>query len=374
MDKQALTSPICAKMNPSRQFLVGKHRDYLKRLSIYRSRHERDLHKDAIIAACQSHLDDIACMLHVKCSVLSSKSFAIWHLFHRVDEYFYLLMNEAELKAQGWELLQGLKISPISLQTKTDWIVKIQETMNKLDDPKQSPTPDERLRLLSETSQILNSAAYIHNDCVDNLFWDYWCRKLFSLIYIAGLLVAILLLFMLYYHSKFTLCASTALLIGAVGGLLSGIMTSQIDSIPYGQFWVNLFYHAIVRPLQGAIAALMVFWMLQSQYLVKIEPPLQPGRVIFNSTSSCRVEMPVTTSPKSVASSFQNKTSSGKSTATETKSDPLLVLKAAPGMQVYLYMLVLLIAGFSGDKALRYVSDKVSSRLFAEAEKTKEAK
>lgn len=371
MDELIPPNPLCAKMNASRQFLFGKYRDYRARLDIYRSRHSDTEGRTAIVNACQSHLDDINCLLHTKCSFWANKSFLIWHLFHRVDEYFYLLMNQAELKAQGWELLQGLRISPISSQTKADWMAKIQETIKKLDTLTESDQP----KVCQEAAQILNCAAYIHNDCVDNLFWDYWCRKLFVLIYVAGLIGLIALLFMLYYHSAFTFCAATAMLIGAGGGMVSGIMTSNIDTIPYGQFWVNTCYQAFVRPLQGAIAALMVFWMLQSQYLVRIDPPLQPGQIIFSCTSSGRIELPVTTSPRSIAATFSAPTSSKSgSRPPATKNDPLLVLNSAPGMQVYLYMLVLLIAGFSGDKALRYVSDKVSNRLFADAEKTKESK
>lgn len=48
--------------------------------------------------------------------------------------------------------------------------------------------------------------------------------------------------------------------------------------------------------------------------------------------------------------------------------------RSAKGVQIYLYLLVLLIAGFSGDKMLRTVTEKVSNKLFAEAEKTKDGK
>jgi hypothetical protein len=56
------------------------------------------------------------------------------------------------------------------------------------------------------------------------------------------------------------------------------------------------------------------------------------------------------------------------------KKDPILDLKAPPGKQIYLYLLVLFVAGFMGDKILKFLSDKVTSRLFSEAEKTKEPK
>ncbi|WP_243371634.1 hypothetical protein [Geotalea sp. SG265] len=364
LSRGALTNRIYPiinkKMNPSRQYLVGKQRDYQRRLNGFKARWVQNSEKMTVIDSCQSHLDDIECMLNVKCKKIYKKTFTIWHLFHRIDEYFFLLMNEAELKANGWELLQGLKISPVTQQAKTEWIVKLQEMLKKLDVPNPSP------RDVSEAAQLFSSAAYIHNDCVDNLFWDYWCRKFFSLIYTIGLLAALIIFVFLYYHTNFLLCSFTAALLGAMGGLLSGIMTTQIESIPYGQFWVSIFYHSMVRPIQGAIAAVIFFWMLQSQYMIKIDPPLSPGKVVFTGSSTCRIEMPAVMSPRSGPAVFRN--------MSNPKQDPLLVLKAAPGMQLYLYMLVLLIAGFSGDKVLRYVSDKVSGRLFAEAEKTKEAK
>jgi len=297
----AENSIICKKMNPSRQYLIGKQRDYRMRLDQYRVRWGGNPEKMAIISACQSHLDDIDLMLGDNCAKRFKKTFTIWHLFHRIDEYFYLLMNGSELKAQGWELVQGLKISPISLQTKTDWIVKIQEMLKKFDGPDAATERD-----VNEAAQILTAASYIHNDCIDNLFWDYWCRKFFALIYTASLLVLLSLFIGLYCYAKIALSACSALLIGAIGGLVSGIMTGQIESIPYGQFWVSTIYQALVRPIQGAIAALMVFWMLQSQYMVKIEPPLMPGRVVFTCSSSSRIELPVSCSPPSVVSNFGN--------------------------------------------------------------------
>jgi hypothetical protein len=51
----------------------------------------------------------------------------------------------------------------------------------------------------------------------------------------------------------------------------------------------------------------------------------------------------------------------------------LIVLNALPGQQIYLYFLVLLLAGFSGDKMLKTIADKTFAKLFAEAEKTKSA-
>jgi hypothetical protein len=52
----------------------------------------------------------------------------------------------------------------------------------------------------------------------------------------------------------------------------------------------------------------------------------------------------------------------------------LLTLKAKKGKQNYLYLLVLLFAGFAGDKLLKTIADRATTKLIAQAEKTKEAK
>lgn len=361
MSQESPKSIIQKRCNPSRQYLVGKLRDYRSRLDLYAVRWQNDVEKKLIVASCISHMDDIDTMMQEDGAQWFKKSFSVWHLFHRVDENFYLLMVRPELKAQAWELIQGLKISPIVQQTKADWIIRLQEVLKKLEDPNINDTD-----IVPDAAQLLNSAAYIHNDCVDNLFWDYWCRKFFALAYTFSLLCVLLVFLKLYLSSHIIFCTQTAIILGAMGGLGSGILTTQIESIPYGQFWVSTLYHIFVRPIQGAVAALMVFWMLQSQYLIKIDPALAPGRTVFTCTSSARVELPVVCSPPSTSATFRNVSGS--------KQDPLLVLKAAPGMQVYLYMLVLLIAGFSGDKVLRFVTDKVTGKLFADAEKTKDGK
>ena len=50
----------------------------------------------------------------------------------------------------------------------------------------------------------------------------------------------------------------------------------------------------------------------------------------------------------------------------------LVTLTAREGRQSYLYLLVLLFAGFAGDKLLKTIADRVTTKLIARAEKTKE--
>ena len=390
MENQGPPSIIKRKYNPSRHYLVAKLCDYGARLEVFEAhwKNLQDNEKLKIVDSCKSLLKDIEAMLE-KRRFLHFNTFSIWHLFHRVDENFYLLMPVAELKAYAWELTQALKLSPIPQTTKTDWSSKLMEVYKKLEaqTPKDEKPKDDKVdkfSLLSQYSPLLSqyfgnvpkedkpkddknfdheteearrmikAAAYINNDCIDNLFWDYWCRKLFVLIY-AGLVLISSVVALLFVHGSFILCDWSACFLGAMGGLGSGILSAQIENIPYGQFWTNVCAYALARPLQGAIAALMVFWMLQSQYLIKIDPPLAPGQITFTCSTS-----------SSKQAAFRNVTSN--------KQDPLVTLKAAPGMQVYLYMLVLYAAGFCGDKLMRNIAGSVINKLFAGAEKTKESK
>ena len=126
---------------------------------------------------------------------------------------------------------------------------------------------------------------------------------------------------------------------------------------------------------------MMPFWLLQSQYLIAIEPPLKPGTKIIQCVSGFPCEVPVHVDVPSRGSvkvlSAEGMSPAGfTSIAAVEKAEntQIVTLKAAKGMEIYLYLLVLLISGFSGDKVLKTVTDKVSNKLFAEAEKTKDGK
>jgi len=104
--------------------------------------------------------------------------------------------------------------------------------------------------------------------------------------------------------------------------------------------------------------------MLQSQYLIKVSPPLSRTSAAF-SCYSCPQTMSQTVKTAAGGQSDENK---------NANSNTLIILNAAMGKEIYLYLLILLMAGFSGDKILKTVSDKTFAKLYADADKTKEAK
>lgn len=365
------------RVNPSRQYMLGKLFDYQKRLELLEAYPNKADGGWAVkVAACKDYLIAIEEAITAKGFFGKQKSFTAWHLFHRFDETLYLLMSAPELKAQTVEFVQGLKRSNMSQSFITEWSAKLEEGLKNLSAAHAGE------KECAELAFMLNSAAYLNNDYVDNLFWDIWCKKFVSLIHTISLLIAIVILLgFTYFNQGISVCVFTVLLIGAMGGLGSGILTAQPVSIAYGHFWGVLSYHALVRPLQGAIAAMMTFWLLQSQYLIAIEPPLTPGTKIIQCVSGfpCEVPVEVDVPERGTVQIFAEGGMSPTGFTSialkkEGDNNQTVTLKAAEGMQIYLYLLVLLIAGFSGDKVLKAVTDKVSNKLFAEAEKTKDGK
>lgn len=369
-DKPEVISKIFAgRANPSRQYMMGKLFDYQQRLKLFEN--DRD---PVIVQTCRNYLAAIEETVTSPGMLWFKKSFTAWHLIHRFDETLFLLMSIPELKAQAWEMLQGLKQSSLPQQAKTDWSARITTCLAKLD----SANPGEADR--AEMAYLLNSAVYVYNDYVDNLFWDIWCKKFIAVIHTGFLLMLLgMLMAFCYLNGGLSVCLATVLLLGAMGGVGSGLLTFDPVSMAYGHFWSVTFYHTFVRPLQGAIAALLTFWLLQGQYLIAIEPPLIPGTKIVSCVKGLPCEFPVVINAPptgTIKNGIFNQASSAvfAKISTTKSTGQTITLKAAEGMQIYLYLLVLLIAGFSGDKVLKFVTDKVSNKLFAEAEKTKEGK
>ncbi|BCS53132.1 hypothetical protein [Geobacter sp. SVR] len=351
-------------INPSRQYLLGKLIDYRERLKRYKSAEAAPGPERAqVLASCEAYLLDIEKALTAPGPFWRKETFTAWHLFHRFDETLFLLMERAELKAQGWELIQGLKNSSLPAQSCAEWTVKLQDSLKKLEG---TPAPEE----VREAAFMINSATYVHNDFADNLFWDIWCKKFIALIHVICLVVLLAAFIWCCHGSGIVLTFCSVLLLGAIGGLGSGILTFQPVSMAYGHFWVTTLYHALVRPVQGAMAALMAFWLIQSGYLIRIDPPLASCTAIVSSCTNIQGELPVIGHlPSGVVPAF-SLCSSAKQPVKETAS--FINLTATCGMQIYLYLLVLLVAGFSGDKVLKTVSDRMMNQLFNDAEKTKE--
>jgi hypothetical protein len=360
------------QINPGVEHLIGMLIEYRAAVEQYRLHHTGDDERQTLLDQCEHKIEEAERALLFN-GWFRKKIFVAWDLFHQIVADLILCMEAPELSAYGRKLIGDIRLSSLPDTTKTDSILRLDNSLKKLDEPDPNKADIDRARHVARTeTRTLNTH-------VDSLFWDIWTRKFICLIYTA-LLFLTLLFFLNRYDARngfdITSIDNIALL-GAMGGLLSGIFSGDIQSIAKGHFWVSTLYYSLVRPVQGVLAAMAMFWMLQSQYLIRIEPPLDEGSGIFANHPGCRGRSTppawrTYTSAKRRTAAFniysaQKKAESGHKTS-------VIVLNAAEGKQIYLYVLVLLLAGFSGDKLLKTVSDKVTGRLFTEAEKTKEAK
>ena len=356
-------------MNPSVEHLLAELIDVKKCVELFEKRIGSDPEKAVIIANCRQKLDEAEKAINPDLWWQRRKIFIAWRLLHRIAEELIPLMTPEELSAQGQKLIHDIKMSSLADPMKLDWIGKLEEKMKKLENSPSDPQEIKRI------SQFFKMAMNIINDHVDDRFWDIWSKKMLSLVYTLLLIPSIV--FLIYLISSIqnnpsiaSLSICQIILLGAIGGLVSGIISGEQEYLTKGHFWISSIYYALIRPTLGALAAILIFWMLQSEYLIKIHPPLQEKGVQNQDKSGGEKTPPAKEKNAATTDHSNNKNADD----TDKKDDPLIVLRAKEGKEVYLYMIVLVAAGFSGDKLLKTVSDRVIARLYSQAEKTKEAK
>lgn len=367
-------------MNPSVEHLLAELIDLKKCVELFEKRIGSDPERAVIIANCRQKLDEVEKAINPDLWWQRRKIFTAWRLLHRIAEELIPLMTPEELSAQGQKLIHDIKMSSLADPMKLDWVGKLEEKMKKLEN---SPSDQEIKRI----SQFFKMAMNIINDHVDDRFWDIWSKKMLSLVYTLLLIPSIV--FLIYLISSIqnnpsiaSLSICQIILLGAIGGLVSGIISGEQEYLTKGHFWISSIYYPLIRPTLGALAAILIFWMLQAEYLIKIEPPLQDKGIqsIQSAQKAPQTKSGGEETPKPVekdaAKTDQSDQKKGidDNDKKKEKDDPLIVLRAKKGKEIYLYMIVLIAAGFSGDKLLKTVSDRVIARLYSQAEKTKEAK
>lgn len=369
------------RSNPSVEYLLANLVIHQHTLELLEIRYKDDAEQRARLQLCRKSLDEAGAALRKR---PFRRAFLAWGLFHQVSEEMIMFLDKAELAAEGKKIELDIKLSALPETAKSGWLARLGEVLKTLAGA--NPTDVEVNSARRTTRTALNAI----NSQTDNLFWEIWTKKLFGLIYAVMLVIGLVLFVLLgSLSSGFFLCVGNVLLLGAIGGVASGILSADPQYVAKGQFWVSTLYYSLVRPTLGALAALLVFWMLQSQYLIQIKPPTDCRKAVLNCLTCPQDEPrgkaaqdePKTNTPAQLPEKApQDKPQGGESAAGTAgqigaaEHSTLIVLTALPGQQIYLYFLVLLLAGFSGDKVLKIVADKTFAKLFAEAEKTKAAK
>lgn len=372
--------------NQSVEALIGRYLDCEKRINVHKDQEDNknpsDPERQRIIKFCQEKLQEAKSAIFPRTWPLKRrKLFLAWGLLHRIQEELILLMDPYDLIAFGTALKLDLKMSPMPETHQVEWHGKISTIMQQLEQAYQgggAATSGNNGRAASSAgvaviaARIFKNISKAVNDSVDDRFWDLWVQKVVSLLYAVLIIIGGLTFFPTFYLTickDKVFCLESILLIGATGGLLSGILSGERETFPKSHFWVPITYYALVRPLIGAIAALVFFWVLQSEVFIKIDPPLQAAnnnQLISSDVSKDSTSRQKETTVSPTAPDLTNDSQPFLTVST-------MIFRSADNKQQYLFMILLLFAGFSGDKLLKNVADKVTLRLIAEAEKTRVA-
>ncbi len=449
------------RMNQSAEGLIGKFLEYENLISRFED--EADPRRKQIVIFCRDKLEEArVAIFPVKWyRPWHRKTFLAWRLLHRVAEELILLMDCQELQAYGPRLAQEVRMAPVPKEAAGAAVARIDSLLEKLGNP--APTAADIKLTACHYRNILKMV----NDAVDDRFWNIWVQKLLALCYALLLIVAGYFLFfgsqldgilalagtpcpeaITPDREKNVVCSIAILLAGAVGGLLSGILTGERESIPKSHFLVPISYYLLARPLIGAAAALAVFWAVESEFLLRIQvasptareanhntsptgtavsgqnektangpeqvaprtekdqtdsaaqkqaapalPAVAEQKVEGNGTEAAATEASVNGETQQTAADSEGSgatVSTGLADETNAKTNnqannddktqqvlsvSMVTLRVpSEEKKKYLYLLLLVFAGFSGDKVLKQVADKVTARLISQAEKTAESK
>jgi len=365
--------------NPSMEPLIGKYLEYKNRVELLC----QDYGGKPLpppLAFCQQKMVEIESALFPGKWWKRGKVIVAWQLLHRVSEELILVMEREELIAFGLRMVHEVATSGLPDVQKKEWSDRVAGQIRNLEE--KGPAQGAPGQQIGDSSASLLTARYLFknvyravNSIVDDNFWELWAKKFIALGYTLLLIVITGLFCLTDWNSGIT--PKMIFLLGAIGGLLSGIITGEQAPLPKGHFWGQIFYYLLVRPTIGALTALVVFWALESQFLVKVTPPLPAVSTVKNMAAANPIpvvraegvegvsvppEPGIATPPASEGPGGEEKTGA-----------PTVIFQSAEGKQGSLIMLILLFAGFSGDKLLKSIADRVTMKMIAQAEKTKEA-
>lgn len=385
-DNKNATPPLLPKqlfLNPSRQHLASRIIEYellLKRLKVRVASSDttggKQQEQTQILANCEAYLKEAKTY-----SGSIRRVILTWQLLHRLSEDTILLLSPCELAAESERLVHDIKASAIPEPARTEWTKAVEEKLKRLrqmcleEGNAASPGNDTSHKAeLACIAESLRMIANLVNDHLDDAFWDIWFKRLLAFGYSITLALALGAVayecYPIWAESPVALLRSLVGigLLGAVGGAASGVIGGDQEFAPKGHFWLPLSYYLTARPLFGALAAIIMLWMIQGGLFVTITPAITtcpaPCTTVQNQGQHVPSALPET-APTEKPGDSSNNSGNGSNSS-------LITLHSTPGSSLYLYLLILVLAGFSGDKLIRVVSDRTFAKLFAQAEKTKD--
>lgn len=306
-------------------------------------------------------------------ATLRRKNYKIfWELVHRTDEDIILLIPEAELLSRVVDVKTSFDLNIKDESLREEWLGKGGEKGKLLmvmdsviknsgflspsinNENASSPSGSRGSdhdgllngsKMLVASRYIIKEAMKIINERMDHSFW------ILSLNNMVGVLSSFLLAFWMFifyiigYSTQLIGLADFALedviipvsILGLMGAYVSNIITREDFLFIKGPFWRYLIHHIITKPVLAAFAAVFIC-------------VLEKSKLIFSIT-------PVTKTDQTIATGIQQ----------------VISINVPADYDGYVYAILAIAAGFSADKLIRVMIDRVLRRLEENAEKTKES-
>ncbi|MDD5434544.1 MAG: hypothetical protein PH343_03855, partial [Nitrospira sp.] len=290
-------------------------------------------------------------------ATLRRKNYKIfWELVHRNDEDSILLIPEAELLSSAVDVKTSFDLNIKDDGLRIEWLGKEGEkgklltAMDKIINRPDTPlpaTPNGLLngtREIEESRYIINEATKIINERMDHSFWILSLNNLVGVLSSFLLAFWMVIFYILCYPKQLVGLAVFPLkeivipvsILGLMGAYVSNIITREDFLFIKGPFWRYMIHHIISKPILAAFAAVFIC-------------ALEKSKLIFSIT-------PVTEAGQTIATGVQQ----------------IISINVPAGSAGYVYAILAIASGFSADKLMRGMIDRVLKRLEANAEKTKE--
>jgi hypothetical protein len=349
MTKNKGKSSARACLNPASEKLLSKITNLEENLQGIKA---QDLSPDRqhLVTICETYLETARDFLDrpiLSCKFPFYESrhpHLIWEMLHRVDEYFILLIKDAELYSKATYVKNSFELNIKEDKVREEWIGQNGKLKEALDDINK--------RVYKEDYRyVVKDALNLVNEQVDRSFWQVSMNTLTSVC--SGTILGILMLLAWIYcttglHPHTNALNSlnsgglsdhylTLIILGLMGSYLSNLMTNEnflyIQGAPY---WRYFLHNLFSKPLMSGFAAVFIYILARS-------------KLIFSITAIA----PTETSKAAVSQ--------------------LINLNVSPEGVGYVYAILAVVSGFAADKILRNMIDKVLKKLEQKAEKSKDS-
>ena len=315
-------------------------------------------------------------------------SFSFWEVIHEVDGLLLLVMPQHMLLPKALEIQHQFEqrvTSPVQCRL---WLgadktcgplPRCVRRLARMDDLASEPAayPPLEVDQLEHCRHVLRGALEVVNQQVDKTFWQLSINVSIQVLSTA-LLLALFIVAFNYFPSNLVsqwprgivpqgmLLMSLA---GAAGAILSNMLSKERFTVATGATSRYFAYHLLAKPVIGGFAGLMLLFLEQSQLLLSVvvrpeaEPPAQ---VSAPAEAGARNTAPTPAEP-SEPDAPPEKTESEST----RENNPAILHIHVGSRQAAFYTLVALaiVAGFSADKLLNSVMDRVLRKLLGQSEK-----